>query len=287
MKNIALGRYVPYNSFLHRLDPRMKLAGMVALFVIIFLPKLNFESYLIITFSLLFFVKLSHLKLRNLFRTMKVMWLMFIFLLIINICFQRGGPVFLNINGMIIYSQSIVLTIEVFLRMFLLVTISTLLSATTKPLDLTFALEWYMHPLKKIRFPAHEIAMIISLTLRFIPTILEDTQRIIKAQASRGVDMAGGKLREKMAGMIALIIPLFASALERSDELALAMEARGYDSRAKRTKYRVFHFKLRDYLSLFVCAGAIVFFIFFKKYHLIPLDKIGEAISDFFKGIFK
>ena len=117
--------------------------------------------------------------------------------------------------------------------------LTLVLTATTKPLELTNALEWFMKPLKVIKFPVHEIAMTISLALRFIPTLLEETDRIMKAQASRGVDFQNGKFSEKFRAIISLIVPLFISALQRSEELANAMEARGYDPSAERTKFRV------------------------------------------------
>jgi energy-coupling factor transport system permease protein len=133
--------------------------------------------------------------------------------------------------------------------------ITTVVTTSTKPLDLTYGLEYFMSPLKVIKFPAHEIAMTISIALRFIPTLLEETERIMKAQASRGVDLAEGKLKEKIMAIIALIVPLFISAFQRSEELANAMESRGYHPSAIRTRYRQLHFKFLDAVAL---AGVVV-----------------------------
>ena len=131
-----------------------------------------------------------------------------------------------------------------------MVSLTLILTSTTKPMDLTYGLEWLMTPLKVLHFPVHEVAMTISLALRFIPTLLDETDRIMKAQASRGVDFQEGKLSEKIRAIVSLIVPLFISAFQRSDELANAMEARGYDPSKKRTRYRLLKWKTRDTLSM-------------------------------------
>ena len=149
-----------------------------------------------------------------------------------------------------------------------MITITTILTTSTKPLDMTYGLEYLMTPLKIIKFPTHEIAMIISIALRFIPTLLDETERIMKAQASRGSILSEGKLKDKIPAIISLIIPLFFSAFKRSDELADAMEARGYDPSAKRTRYRVLKFTSSDWLSLsliVVITAGFVYLSFNKE----------------------
>ena len=135
-----------------------------------------------------------------------------------------------------------------------------------KPLDLTFGIESLLSPLKIIKFPYHETAMIITLALRFIPTIMEETQKIIKAQASRGVDLQEGKLREKISAVISLLVPLLLSQIQRAGELSDAMEARGYDTSKKRTRYRKLHITYRDFVASFVCIAILVGVIFLGKY---------------------
>ena len=147
-----------------------------------------------------------------------------------------------------------------------MISVTTVLTATTKPLELTYGLEYFMSPLKVIKFPAHEIAMTISIALRFIPTILEETQKIMKAQASRGVDLQEGKLKEKIGAIISLIIPLFISAFQRSEELANAMEARGYNPSAKRTRYRQLKFKGIDLTSIIVSTLVLGMCIAFSQF---------------------
>ena len=146
--------------------------------------------------------------------------------------------------------------------------VTTILTTTTKPLDMTYGLEWYMSPLKVIRFPAHEIAMTISIALRFIPTILEETERIIKAQKSRGVDLEEGKLKEKIGAIISLLIPLLISSFQRSEELSDAMEARGYNPSAKRTRYRVLKFKLSDLFAALITVILLTLIILLGVYNL-------------------
>ena len=146
---------------------------------------------------------------------------------------------------------------------------------SSKPMDMTYAFEWYMTPLKPIHFPVHEIAMTLSIALRFIPTLLDETDRIMKAQASRGVDFNHGGIFKRFGAIIALIIPLFVSALERSEELANAMIVRGYDPKAKRTRYRLLRFSWRDIIAFLfigaIFAGIIVLFVFDRKS---PVDLI-------------
>lgn len=151
----------------------------------------------------------------------------------------------------------IIQTFYIFFRLVLLLALTMVLTGTTRPLDLTYALEWYMHPLKVIRFPVHEIAMTISLALRFIPTLLDETGRIMKAQESRGVDYKKGKIKEKLRAIVSLIVPLFISAFQRSDDLTNAMEARGYNPQGVRSRYRVLKWRGADTIAL-ICVLLVL-----------------------------
>lgn len=278
MNNISLGRYVPYNTLIHKLDPRTKLLSMILLMVVIFFSYGSTWTNLIIYggLGIIIFIlmKISKIKLRQVLKQLKMMWFMMLFLFIINLfTIKTSLPIFIPGVGEIdsftipginwtIYISAIINSIYIFVRLVLMITLTLILTSTTKPMDLTYALEWMMYPLKVVRFPVHEVAMMISLALRFIPTLLDETDRIMKAQASRGVDFQDGKLKEKVGAIVSLIIPLFVSAFQRSDELANAMEARGYDPSKKRSKYRLLKWKTRDTLSfLFVIllfAGLLV-----------------------------
>lgn len=256
MNNITLGKYVPYNSLIHRLDPRLKILSMILLMIGVFLTFaniwMNFLVYVILVVFVGIIMIISHVKISSLFKQLKMMWFMIFFLLIINILVPGDATLgyFQITNNFKIYYSAIYNTLYIAIRLIIMIAISLVLTSTTTPLELTGALEWYMIPLKVIRFPVHEIAMIISLALRFIPTILEETDKIMKAQASRGVDFQRGKLKEKIRAITSLIIPLFISAFQRSEDLANAMEARGYNPQAKRTRYRIARWHLRDTFSL-------------------------------------
>lgn len=272
MNNITLGKYVPYNSFIHRLDPRGKLFGMIVLMVCIFFKfasiPMNFFVYGVLFLFIYIIMRIAHIKLSMLFSQLKAMWVMILILLIINVLVKGDESMgFIEVfnTGWKIYYSAIYNTLYIVFRLIIMLGLTLVLTATTKPLELTNALEWFMKPLKVIKFPVHEIAMTISLALRFIPTLLEETDRIMKAQASRGVDFQNGKFSEKIRAIISLIVPLFISALQRSDELANAMEARGYDPSAKRTKYRVNKWMLRDTVAsafiLAVLGGCIALMV--------------------------
>ena len=272
MNNITLGKYVPYNSFIHRLDPRSKLLSMILLMVCIFFKfssvTMNFFIYAILFIFIYIIMRIAHISLKMLFSQLKAMWIMILILLVINVLVKGDesmGYIDVFNTGWIIYYSAIFNTLYIVFRLIIMLGLTLVLTATTKPLELTNALEWFMKPLKVIKFPVHEIAMTISLALRFIPTLLEETDRIMKAQASRGVDFQNGKFSEKIRAIISLIVPLFISALQRSEELANAMEARGYDPSAERTKFRVSKWKLGDTISsiivLLIMGGCIALMV--------------------------
>ena len=263
MSSITLGRYTPYNSFIHRMDPRNKIFCLIALMVAVFISYSSWEITFIVGGLLALFVIIlliiSHVSIKQLFLSLRAMWFLIIVLLIINCLVPPIGAtaVAFSIGSFNVYWDAILQSLKIILRLVLMISLSMILTATTKPLELTYALEWYLTPLKVIKFPAHEVAMTISIALRFIPTILGEVERIMKAQSSRGVDFKHGKLSTRFKAIISLIIPLFISAFERSEELADAMEARGYDPKQKRTRYRKLHFHIRD-LFIFLLCGALM-----------------------------
>ena len=264
MNNVALGQYMPLDSVVHKMDPRSKIMIMLFLMVAIFIPA-GVLGYVIIGIFILLSLYLSKLNIKYALRTMKPMLWMMAFLLVINLLVIKTGTPLFSIKGFIIYSDAVNQTLYIVVRLMLMVIITTVLTATTKPLDLTLGIEKLLKPFEKIGVPAHIIAMMISIALRFIPTLIEETQRIMNAQASRGVDLENGSIKEKIMAILSLIVPLFVSAFDRADQLANAMEARGYDPSRKRTRYKVLKMQTIDYASmilsvfvLYACIGIWV-----------------------------
>ena len=283
MNNIALGKYIPGNSFIHKLDPRSKIIIMVILMVAIFWDtgELRFPMYFALIGVIYALLRISGIAVKTILKSLKPMIFMMVFLFFINaFVIQTGMPLFtIPFVNFTLYLDALTQTIFIIIRLALMLAVTTILTTTTKPLDMTYGLEWYMTPLKVIHFPAHEIAMTISIALRFIPTILEETERIIKAQKSRGVDLEEGKLKEKIGAIISLLIPLLISSFQRSEELSDAMEARGYNPSAKRTRYRTLKFTKTDLISFIIStvllAGVII------------LGAFNEGIVIWFWGLFK
>lgn len=267
MNAMVLGRYVPYKSFLHKMDPRAKLFCYILLLVAVFLPFKNYATAYsfagILVILAIVLLGVSRVSISSLFKSLASLWFFVIFLLLIYILVPSSNytHVAFKIGDFPFYYESFLEAGRILIRLILMVAFSMILTASTKPLDLTSALEWYLYPLKIIGIPSHVIAMIVTLALRFIPTILEDVERILKAQASRGVDFKNGGIKTKFIALTSLLIPLFATSLLRSDDLADAMEARGYDPKGKRTRYRVIKFHFSDFLLILSSACLLAFFM--------------------------
>ncbi len=283
MGSKTLGRYIPYNSAIHRMDPRYKIIALLFVIVSIFLVKniLVFSVFGVFIFMILI---ASKIPLKTLLGFVKSMFLIIIILFILN-CFtikDDMGKVFWSTlqfgskpAKFKISIGSIEATVLIFMRIFLMVITTTILTATTKPLDLMIGLEDLMAPLKIIKFPTTVVSMIIAIALRFIPTLLADAQRIMQAQASRGVDFENGKISEKFKALVTLIIPLFLSAFSKAYDLADALEARGYNVLATRTRYRSFNVRFTDVLYLLIiisCFATVIFFSFFANQDFVGLS---------------
>lgn len=296
---MTLGKYVHQDTIIHRLDPRNKFIMLFVLMVVIFLinpSKEGFEvlgwiSYLLISIVFILLYKISKLKISMIFKSLKPMWFMMIFLFIINLFVYKGGPQIIPQWWIFdIHLEAITQTLKIVLRLALLITLSTLFTATTKPLDITVAIDDLFVWLKIFKINVHILSMTISIALRFIPTILDETYRIMKAQASRGVDFKNGKLKEKIVAITSLIIPLFISAISRSDELANAMEARNYNPLAKRTRYRKLHWRLSDTLSLiftFLVLGLSITMLVLIKQNVFNYLLTDQWWFDIFNGFIR
>ena len=286
MASMTFGRYTFRETYVHHLDARNKIFLMILFMVGVFFQFHMWSTalllsglYFVILIAVMIFARVNFF---SLFRSLSGMWMFIIILMAIYIFIPNNNyylPVAFKIGSLEVQWDAFCQTAYIILRLILMIALTMVLTSTTKPMDMTYAFEWYMNPLKLIkplRFLAHEIAMTLSIALRFIPTLLDETERIMKAQASRGVDFNHGGLFKRFVAVIALIIPLFVSALERSEELANAMIVRGYDPRAKRTRYRLLRFTWRDAIAFILItglfAGIIILFVLDTKEN--PLDLI-------------
>ncbi len=260
MNNITLGKYIPLDSPIHRLDPRAKIVAMFALMICIFIPT-GFYGYAVIGALLVICCIAAKLKVSYVLRSFKPMLVMMLFLSVVNAFFIKTGEPSFTIKSFTLYSGAITQTLYIVIRLMLMIVITTLLTATTKPLDMTLGIEDLLSPLQKLHFPTHDVAMMISLALRFIPQLLEEAERIIKAQASRGVDMENGSLKEKIRAILSLIVPLFVSCFQKADDLADAMEARGYVVGAKRVRYKQLKFRFGDVMTIVLVNVLLAGFI--------------------------
>lgn len=255
MNNMMFGKYLPIDSFVHRLDPRLKIGALLLLLIAVFFDA-GFLGYAILGIFVIMMALLSHIKVSQIIKAIKPMLFMMAFLMIFNLLFIQRGTLLWSFSFIKIYDQALTQTAYIFIRLVLIIVMTTILTATTKPLDLTLGIEHLLSPFKKLGFPTHEVAMMISIALRFIPTLLEETQRIMKAQASRGVEFSEGTLKQKIMSIVSLIIPLFISAFQRAEDLANAMESRNYNPEAKRTRYKQLRWKFADTIS-FICVIAM------------------------------
>ena len=262
MGNVTLGRYIPLDSPIHKMDPRAKIGAMLLMLVAIFFPA-GWIGYVVLFAACTVLILSAKLSFRYVWKSLKPMMVMMCFLLIINILVVKTGTVLFSIGSFVVYSDAVLQTAYIVVRLLLMIMVTTTLTATTKPLDMTLGIEDLLQPFGKIGVPYHEIAMLISIALRFIPDLIDETNRILKAQESRGVDMQEGKLKEKIMAILSLIVPLFVSAFQRAEDLANAMEARGYAPGEPRTRYKVLKMRGTDWLLLGFAAGLLVLMIVF------------------------
>ena len=262
MDNMILGRYIPGNSIIHRLDPRSKLVAMILLIIIAFWAN-NPITNLILFIATGIFVVLSEVPLSFFIKGLRSMFFLIAFTTLFQLFFISGGDVLLEIGFIKITSHGIEQAGIIFCRFVLIIFFSTLLTLTTMPLSLATAVESLLGPLKRFKVPVHEIGLMLSMSLRFVPTLMDDTIRIMNAQKARGVDFGEGNVIQKVKAMIPILIPLFATSLKRADSLATAMEARGYQGGNGRSQYRQLNWMNRDSIALlFVCIlGAILFLL--------------------------
>ncbi len=261
MDSITFGRYIPGDSIIHRLDPRGKIICLFVLLVAVFFDA-GFIGYGILGAFLILIVLMSKTSFKDIFKALKPMLIMMVIISLFNVFLIRTGDLLFSYGFLEIHEDALFQTAYIIIRLFLIITLSTVLTTTTKPLDLTLGIEKLLEPLKKFNFPSHELAMMISIALRFIPDLIDETKRITKAQASRGVDFNEGSFISRVTSMVSLVIPLFISSVLRAEDLANAMESRNYNPVAPRTRYKLLAWTVKDTVaigaSLLILTGIIV-----------------------------
>lgn len=261
MDNMILGRYIPGNSIIHRLDPRSKLVAMILLIIIAFWAN-NPITNLILFIATGIFVILSEVPLSFFIKGLRSMFFLIAFTTLFQLFFISGGQVLFEMGFIKITSYGIEQAGIIFCRFVLIIFFSTLLTLTTMPLSLATAVESLLGPLKRFKIPVHEIGLMLSMSLRFVPTLMDDTIRIMNAQKARGVDFGEGNIIQKVKAMIPILIPLFATSLKRADSLATAMEARGYQGGNGRSQYRQLNWMNKDSVALLlVCVLGLILFL--------------------------
>ena len=253
MSNIAIGQYLPYDTFIHRLDPRVKLIASLLFIITIFFVE-SFVGYIPFVILLIAMVSIGKIPVKSLIKSIKpLIWILLITGLI-NL-FTTSGRTLFTIFSLTATYEGLYKTIFMFVRIIMIVVSTSVLTFTTSPMELTDGLEKLLGPLKKFGFPAGELAMMISISLRFIPTLPDEANKIKMAQMARGADFESGGVIDRAVSMVPLLVPLFLNSFNRSDELATAMEARLYRIGEERTKLNEIFIDKTDYLTLFLFLG--------------------------------
>ena len=256
LKDITLGQYFPGNSVIHRLDPRTKLLLLVGYIVALFLA-VSWISYGVMALILCSCIAVSGVPVKSFIRGIKPLILILAFTAILNLFFTPGETVLLQFLTVTITLEGLFRAIFMLARILMLIAGTFLLTYTTSPISLTDGLEALLSPLKKIKVPVHELSMMMCIALRFIPTLIEETDKIMSAQKARGADFESGNLMQRVKALVPILVPLFVSAFRRADELATAMECRCYQGGDGRTKMKLLRYKRNDYFG-YLAAVAVI-----------------------------
>ncbi len=268
LNDVTFGQYYPTQSFVHRMDPRAKIVLVIAYIVAIFLAN-NFFGLAAVTLFLIIAVAFSRVPVGSVLRSVKMILFIIIFTAILNLFFYSSSSdlhILAQWWVITISWESIINMIFLAMRLFLLVLGTSVLTLTTTPVALTDGIESLLTPLKWIRFPVHELALIMSIALRFIPTLIDETNRIVAAQKARGANFETGGLIKRAKAMIPVLVPLLVSAFRRAEDLGDAMDARCYSGSKGRTKYKKLTFGWRDAVGLILLAGLITGVVFLNIY---------------------
>lgn len=267
LKDITLGQYFPGNSPVHRLDPRTKLILLIIYIVAMFTAS-NWLSYGVVFGFLALSIAVSTIPIKSIVHGMKPLVMILVFTGILNVFFTTGEKVLVQFWVITIYWEGIVRAFFMMIRILMLISGTFLLTYTTSPISLTDGLESLLGPLKKLHLPVHELSMMMCIALRFIPTLIEETDKIMSAQKARGADFESGKLMQRVKALVPILVPLFISAFRRADELATAMECRCYQGGDGRTKMKLLRYKLGDFKAFGLGAVLLIIVFVLRGYGL-------------------
>ncbi len=265
LKDITMGQFFPGNSVIHKLDPRFKIVFTIIFIVMLFVAD-GFSGLAIGIAFMLFAFLISKIPLSMMIKSLKPILPIVIFTSILNIFFIRTGDVVFNWAFITITKQGLKTAAFMVIRIVALIVGTSLLTYTTSPIVLTDAIERLLSPLKKIKVPVHELAMMMTIALRFIPTLIEETDKIMSAQKARGADMESGNIVQRAKALVPVLVPLFVSSFRRAEELALAMECRCYHGGEGRTRMKQLKATYRDFVALFVMAVTTALIILCNVY---------------------
>ncbi len=278
LNDVTFGQYYPAQSFVHKLDPRCKIIALITFIVLLFVAN-NFYSLAACALIIGASIAAARVPLGRVLKSVKGILFILAFTAVLNLFFHGGEHLLCSWWIIKIYREGIIFTVFFVLRLFFLVMASSVLTLTTTPVSLTDGIESLLKPLKWVKFPVHELALIMSIALRFIPTLIDETNRIIAAQKARGADFESGNIFKRIKAMIPILIPLLISAFRRADELGDAMDARCYSGSKNRTKYKKLKFGVRDAVSLLIVAALIAGVVLLNIYWA----QIFPQINDFIK----
>lgn len=265
LKDFTFGQYIPGNSYVHRLDPRMKINLTILYIVMVFCVK-SPVWYVFPLGYIILAALLSGMKARTLLKPIKPLRFLLILTFLLNLLFSGGETVYFNIGTVKITQEGLLVAIHFSMRLIFLVCGTSVLTLTTSPVTLSDGLEQLLSPLKRLHFPVHELAMMMTIALRFIPTLMEESEKIMKAQMARGADFESGNLIARAKAMVPLLVPLFVSAFRRAGDLAMAMEARCYHGGEGRTRLRTMRCTKEDWIALGVTAVFLALTIMLGKW---------------------
>lgn len=261
---LILGRYIPYDSWIHRLDARSKLLTAILYITFLFIANNWLSYFLLIAFAGLA-IYLSNLSVTYFIKGIRPMLVLITFTALLQVLFTPGAQTIFSFGLISISQQGLIRGVFIFWRFILIIVISTLLTLTTEALEIADAIEFYLSPLKRFNFPVAETTMMLSISMRFIPTMMDEAEIIMNAQKSRGVSFGEGNILERIKSYIPILIPLFVNSYDRAPQLATAMEARAYQGGANRTKYRQLIWHTQDTILMFVNVFLILLILLVNK----------------------